>query len=154
MNLCIICPDYSSLSKRFSHLKLKSPRSKKSMNPDETIAAIAIDSSRLKRFGHDEWHQEKHKISAKRSWRKLHFAVDNKHIIHVSELTDRFVMDDHVINDLLEQINVDVAQLTADGAYDKNEVYNSLSSKFLSTDIIIPPSSDAIYSAWSHQQRN
>jgi hypothetical protein len=124
------------------------------MNADETIAAIAIDSSGLKRFGHDEWHQEKHKVSAKRSWRKLHIAVDNKHIIHASELTDRFVTDDHVINDLLEQINVDVAQFTADGAYDKNEVYNSLSSKFSSTDIIIPPSSDAIYSARSHQQRN
>lgn len=56
MNLNILCPDYSCLSKRLSLLNIKSPRYKKSSAPDDIISAIAIDSSRLKQFGHDEWH--------------------------------------------------------------------------------------------------
>ncbi len=63
-------PDYSCLSKRLKRLNLKSPRYKKTDKIDESIAVIAIDSTGLKRFGRDEWHQEKHKVSAKRSWRK------------------------------------------------------------------------------------
>jgi len=74
--LKIQCPDYSCLSKRLSILKIKSPRYKKLDHANKHVAAIAIDSTGLKRFGRDEWHQEKHKVSAKRSWRKLHVAVD------------------------------------------------------------------------------
>jgi hypothetical protein len=67
----INCPDFGNLSKRLERLGLKCPRYKKYERVDD-IAAIAIDSSGLKRFGRDEWHQEKHNVSAKRSWRKLH----------------------------------------------------------------------------------
>jgi hypothetical protein len=154
MKLPITCPDYSSLSKRLSKLKIKSPRYKNSENDNAAAAAIAIDSSGLRRFGHDEWHQEKHKIAAKRSWRKLHIAVDTKHIIHACELTDRFVSDENVVGDLSKQIDIDISQITADGAYDNSSVYEMLSSKFPNVDIIIPPSSDAIYNIQSHKQRN
>ena len=154
MKLPISCPDYSCLSKRLSRLNIKSPRYKKSAKHHTVIAAIAIDSSGLKRFGHDEWHQEKHKISAKRSWRKLHIAVDINHIIHSSVLTDRFVTDDNVVEGLAKQITVDVAQVTADGAYDNNKVYDLLSSIFTQADIIIPPSCDAVYNNENHAQRN
>ncbi len=71
------CPDYSCLSKRLATLALDSPRYKKSNTAIENIAAIAIDSTGLKRFGRDEWHQEKHRISANRSWRKLHVVELN-----------------------------------------------------------------------------
>jgi hypothetical protein len=154
LKLGISCPDYSCLSKRLSRLNIKSPRYKKSTRDNGSVAAIAIDSSGLKRFGHDEWHQEKHKVSAKRSWRKLHIAVDENHIIHSSVLTDRFVTDDNVVEDLAKQIKVDVAQVTADGAYDNNKVYNLLSSKFTHANIVIPPSSDAVYNNKNHAQRN
>jgi hypothetical protein len=154
MNLKIACPDYSCLSKRLSLLNIKSPRYKKNSAPDNNISAIAIDSSGLKQFGHDEWHQEKHKIAAKRSWRKLHIAVDNQHIIHASELTDRFVSDDQAVNDLLNQIDDNVNQITGDGAYDKNHVYHILTQKFPNAEIIIPPDSDSIYSVNNHAQRN
>jgi len=66
-DLPLSCPDYSRLSRRVAELDLSSPRYKKSDELDENIAAIAIDSTGLKRFGRDEWHQEKHKVSAKRS---------------------------------------------------------------------------------------
>ena len=152
--LLLTCPDFSCLSKRLAKLKLKSPRYKKTDQPDENIAAIAIDSTGLKRFGRDEWHQEKHKVSAKRSWRKLHIAVDNKHIIHGVELTDRFTSDDQVVEDLVNQVDNEVDQLTADGAYDKNPVYEKITDKFPNAAIIIPPDSDAVYNSKAHPQRN
>ncbi len=150
----IKCPDYSCLSKRLSGLDIKSPRYKKENSSINNISALAIDSTGLKRFGRDEWHQEKHKIAAKRSWRKLHVAVDDEHIIHAAELTDRFTSDDSAIDNLIEQVDETVEQITADGAYDKNPVYDKLSEKFSDAEIIIPPSSDAVYSKNNHRQRN
>ena len=65
--LSILCPDYSCLSKRLSALHIESPRYQQTDKPDETVAAIAIDSTGLKRFGRDEWRQEKYQILANRS---------------------------------------------------------------------------------------
>lgn len=154
-DVTLTCPDYSTLSKRLSLLKIKVPRYREKTNkPDVSVAGIAIDSSGLKRFGRDEWHQEKHKVSAKRSWRKLHIAVDTDHIIHACMLTDRFISDDSVVPDLLEQINVAAEQVTADGAFDKTPVYNAIAEKFADVEIVIPPSSEAVYNIISHPQRN
>lgn len=79
MKIDLCCPHYSCLSKRLQSLNIKSPMHK-NKNENE-VAAIAIDSTGLKRFGRDEWHQERHKVSAKRSWRKLHMVVDNEYFI-------------------------------------------------------------------------
>lgn len=53
------CPDYTLQSKRLSQLSFSTPRFKKNDKPDANVVAIAIDSTGLKRFGKDEWHQEK-----------------------------------------------------------------------------------------------
>jgi hypothetical protein len=47
-------------------------------------------------------------------------------------------------------MDIDVNQFTADGAYDKNPVYNTLTERFPAAEIIIPPDSDAIYNANNH----
>lgn len=153
-NLEIESPDYSCLSKRLSELNISSPRYKKSDVADEAIEGLALDSSGLKRFGRGEWHQEKYNLSAKRSWRKLHIAVDNKHIIHANDLTDRFSADCESVDILIKQVDLPVDQLTADGAYDKNFVYETLSNYFKEADIVIPPDSDAIIDKNNHAIRN
>jgi len=154
LDVPLTCPDYTTLSKRLAALNIKVPRYTKKDKPDETVAGIAVDATGLKRFSRDEWHQGKHKVTAKRSWRKLHISVDDKHIIHASMLTDRFTSDDSALPNLLEQINVASEQFTGDGAFDKKTVYNSVSEKFSNIDIVIPPSSDAVYSTDNHPQRN
>ena len=107
MNLTIQCPDYSTLSKRLNKLNIESPRyCKQAATMDENIAAIALDSTGLKRFGRDEWHQAKHKVSARRSWRKAHFGIDENHYIQAATLTDRFTHDDEVVDDLLCELLV------------------------------------------------
>jgi hypothetical protein len=154
MKIELSSPDYTCLSKRLAKLKIKSPLYRKTNKPDDTIAAIAIDSTGLKRFGRDEWHQEKHKVSAKRSWRKLHIAVDEAHLIQGADLTSRLMADEKVVDSLIDQINIEVDQVTADGAYDKNHVYDSLLNKFQNCAVIIPPDSDSVLSTNNHWQRN
>ncbi len=147
-------PDYSCLSKRLAVLKINSPRHKSLDASSENVVAIAIDSTGLKRFGRGEWSQEKYKLSEKRSWRKLHIAVDNQHIIHGGQLTDRFSHDCKSVEPLAKQVDCSVDHITADGAYDKSPVYEVLSSHFKNADIIIPPASDAVYSKDNYFQRN
>lgn len=150
----LTCPDYSCLSKRLSLLAIPSPHYKKTKKVKEDTVAIAIDSTGLKRFGRGEWHQERHKVSAKRSWRKLHIVVDTNHIIHGCELTDRLTSDDQTVEPLIKQVECQVNHVTADGAYDKNPVYNTLTDHFKEADIIIPTRSDAVYGKNNHPQRN
>lgn len=64
------CPDYTLLYKCINQLDFKMQKFKKDEKADDDIVSIAIDSTGLKRFGKDEWYQEKHNVSAKRSWRK------------------------------------------------------------------------------------
>jgi len=84
----------------------------------------------------------------------LHIAVDNKHIIHGCDLTDRFSSDCRSVEKPAEQVNCDVNHVTADGAYDKNPVYDILSKYFKKAEIVIPPDSDAVYDKNNHIQRN
>lgn len=150
----IKCPDFGTLSKRAKKLGLKCPCYKKYEKPDDDLAAIAFDSTDLKRFGRDEWCQEKHNVSAKRSWRKLHIAVDEKHYIVGNTLTDRFSCDAQEVNDLLEQIDTPVEHYTADGAYDENAVYEKLLEHSPAANVVIPPDRNAIFSDLNNRHRN
>jgi hypothetical protein len=154
LRLKIKCPDFGTLSKRLKRLGLKSPRYKKHEKSDDGIAIIAIDSSGLKRFGRDEWHQEKHKVSAKRSWRKIHIAVNGKHFIEGSTLTDRFVNDSQEVDPLLKQICKPTGRFLADGAYDDNGTYGKVHEHSPIADIVIPPDKNAVYNDNNHEQRN
>ena len=155
MGLNIKCPNYSVLSKRLLKLNIPCPRYTKKDTADDDVAAIAIDSTGLKRFGRDEWHQEKHKVSAKRSWRKLHVCVDDKHYIYGTVLTDRFASDKGTIDDLIEQVATTSANhVSLDGAYDSNDVYVSLKNKFPNAKVVIPPDKNAIMHDNNHHIRN
>lgn len=133
------CPDYSCLSKRLSKLGFKTPTFKKIDKTDEDLAAIAIDSTGLKEFGKGEWYQEKHKVNAKRSWKKAHFAVSDDHIIHGAILTKKDTMGFQVVEELCGQVDVEVGHISADKMYDTDDVYDTLTSEFPETDIAIPP---------------
>jgi hypothetical protein len=152
--LGIKCPDFGTLSRRLERLGLETPRYKKHEKPDDGLAAIAIDSSGLKRFGRDEWHQEKHNVSAKRSWRKLHIAVNGNHYVVSSSLTDRFVNDSQEVSGLLKQIDSPIDNFTADGAYDEKAVYEKVREHSPAADIVIPPDRNAVYSDNNNGQRN
>ena len=153
-NLPIASPDYSTLSKRLKELNIKSPKYKKTDCSDDTVHAIAIDSTGLKRFGRGEWHQEKYELSNKASWRKLHIGVNENHYFEACVLTDRFGADESQVPPLLDQIELDIDHLTADGAYDKSPVYDAILAHSPDADIVIPPREDAVLSDKANQLRN
>jgi hypothetical protein len=63
---------------------------------------VIVDSTGLK--GTDEWRQEKHDVAARRTWRKLHLAVDEHHQIVACERTTPEVGDPTAVPDLLTQM--------------------------------------------------
>ena len=155
MKIDLACPDYTVLSKRLAELDIKVPKYRiKRDKPDDTVHAIAIDSTGLKRFGRGEWHQEKYALSSKASWRKLHIAVNQDHYIEACELTDRFSHDDSQVNSLLDQIQEPIDHFSGDGAYDETPVYDAVTKHSPNADVVIPPRSNAVEKDKAHEQRN
>ena len=133
--LSIACPDYSSLSKRFKALNIKSPRHEKTDRPDDSVHAIAIDSTGLKHFGRGEWHQEKYELSNKASWRKLPIGVNENHYFEACVLTDCFGSDEAQVKPLLDQIEQNIDHLSEDGVYDKSPGYDVISAHSPDADV-------------------
>ena len=133
MDLDIAVPDYSCLSKRSIDLRLERLAS--------TVTAgshILVDSTGLKVYGKDEWNQEKYGIKPQRSWQKLHLAIDEKHQIIASDLTEKSVGDTSALGVLLDQVDA-FDTFMADGAYDGDPVYAQILQQQPSANIIIPP---------------
>jgi hypothetical protein len=71
LGVTVSAPDHSTLSRRATTL----PSVSLGRIPDGPLHVL-IDSTGLKVYGAGEWLQEKHGARARRSWRKLHLAVD------------------------------------------------------------------------------
>jgi hypothetical protein len=88
MKADITIPDFSSISKRSitlpRHILTKAK---------ELGSIVIVDSPGLKVYGKDEWHQEKHAVPARRTWRRLHLAIDEGHNVQAFELTTPEVGD-------------------------------------------------------------
>jgi len=99
MKADITIPDFSSISKRSITL----PRHilTKAMEPD---SIVIVDSTGLKVYGKDEWNQEKHAVPARRTWRRLHLAIDENHNVLACELTMPEVGDPTAVPDLLVKL--------------------------------------------------
>ena len=98
----------------------------------------------LKIFGDGEWQAHKHRANRRRSWRKLHLAIDGDGYIIASALTDRIVSDASVGISILEKIEGTIARFTADGAYDSRPMYDALAAAGASDiKIVIPPKKTA-----------
>ncbi len=80
---------------------------------------LLVNSTGLKLCGSGEWLLEKHGTKTRRSWRKLHVAVDaDTGQIAAAELTTSDVDDASQVGTLLDQVDGPVASFIADGAYD------------------------------------
>ena len=97
--------------------------------------------------------QAKHAVKARRTWRKLHIAINENHYITASNLTDNSTGDPSVIDKLLEQID-DADTVMADGAYDGEPTYQKLNEKNENITVIIPPPKNAIIGDQKNSQRN
>ena len=74
MDLDLICPDHTTLSRRSQTLKELQEQLKK-VQKKESIH-ILIDSTGLKIYGEGEWEEAKHGKGRRKGWMKLHLAID------------------------------------------------------------------------------
>jgi len=101
---------------------------------------LLIDSTGLKLCGAGEWLLEKHGTKTRRSWRKLHIAVDaDTGQIAAAALTTSDVNDASQVGILLDQVEGPVASFTADGAYDQDGVYREVTARHPEASVIVPP---------------
>jgi hypothetical protein len=114
MNIAIAVPDHSTLSRRMKTLEIDIP-----VQPTDKARHVVIDSTGVKVYGEGEWKTRQHGISKRRTWRKLHLALDEatgEILAVVARGND--TADCEVISMLLEQIEDEIEQVSADGAYD------------------------------------
>jgi len=108
---------------------------------------VVIDATGLKVYGAGEWLVEKHGERGRRSWRKLHLAVDpSTGEILASELTTTEEGDASQVGPLLDQIPGSIASVMADGAYDGEPVYRAVAERQPDPPVavIIPPRATAV----------
>lgn len=145
----IAIPDHTTLSRRSGGLSILLTR----LDPAEPLHLL-VDSTGLKIYGEGEWLDQKHGIRSRRRWRKLHLGIDAvTHEIVASELTPDDVGDVSEIPALLDQIDDEVASLTADGAYDGEPVYDAVTARHPQAAVIIPPRTTLVPNETTATQR-
>jgi Transposase DDE domain len=147
MKSTISIPDDSSISKR----SISIPRHVLSQ-AIEPGSLFIVDSTGLKVYGKDEWHQEKHDVAARRTWRKLHLAIDEHHQVLACELTTPEVGDPSAVADLLAQIVTPFKAFIGDGAYDGEPVSQAVLNHQPDAQVVIPPHKTAVLSATGDTQ--
>jgi hypothetical protein len=137
MQVDVAIPDYTSLAKRAAKLEIALAVSKHKGSID-----VVVDSTGLKLFGEGEWKTRKHGVSKRRTWRKLHLAVNSEtQEIEAEVLTENSGHDADQVDDLLEQIESPIDSFGGDGAYDQWKVYEGLAEQEI--EAIIPPRKNA-----------
>ena len=131
-------PDHSTLSRRAEALEVPRPRSGRGP------VHLLVDSTGLKLRGPGEWLVEKHGTKTRRGWRKLHLATDaDTGRIVASALTDKDADDGSQTGPLLDRTDGPVASFTADGAFDRDDVYAAVAARHPDAAVVVPPRSSA-----------
>ncbi|MGZ8943541.1 MAG: IS5 family transposase [Methylobacter sp.] len=140
LGVALQVPDYSTLCRRQQTLEVTLPRS-----AAQKPRHLVVDSTGLKVYGEGEWKVRQHGIGKRRTWRKLHIAVDaqSQEVVAV-ELTANFIGDAEVLPDLLEQLDPEetLASVAADGAYDTVNAHGAIRKK--QGQALIPPRAGAV----------
>lgn len=115
-------PDHTTLSRRLGKLSVPMP-----VLPKNGARHVAVDSTGVKVYGEGEWKTRQHGVSKRRTWRKLHLGVDEAtgEILAVV-VTTNDITDGAVLPDILDGIEDELEQVSADGAYDQRSCYDAL----------------------------
>jgi Transposase DDE domain len=136
MRVDLAVPDYSTLCRRAKTVRITLP--KKAAGP----LHLVLDSTGLKVYGEGEWKVRQHGYSKRRTWLKLHLAVDPQtHELQAAVVSEPGVTDEEAVPALLDQVERPVSGAGADGAYDRRTVYEALDRR--GARAVIPPRRDA-----------
>ena len=142
VDLTISAPDHTTVRRRAATLPAMQPASA----PHGPLHVL-IDSTGLQVYGAGQWLEAKHGAKSRRTWRKLHLAVDAvSGMIVAQTLTDQDTDDPSQVGLLLDQIDEPIVRVTADGAYDGAPTYQTIAAHGDGIDVVIPPRSTAVAS--------
>jgi hypothetical protein len=134
-------PDYTTISRRLGSVSVKMP-----VTASVTARHVVIDSTGAKVYGEGEWKTRQHGVSQRRTWRKLHLAVDEASgEILVAEVTTNDYHDGEILPSLLDGIDGEIGQVSRDGAYDTFDCHDAIAQR--NARATIPPRRDACYSS-------
>lgn len=133
-------PNYTTLSRRLKKLEIKLGK----LQSKGKKIHIVIDSTGLKVFGEGEWKVRQHGYSKRRTWMKLHLALDEAdgEILSMC-LSENSFKDNQVFDDLIDGLENEVSDMSADGAYDDSKIYDKCEE--LGINPLIPPKKNAKY---------
>ncbi|ABC35760.1 transposase DDE domain protein [Burkholderia thailandensis USAMRU Malaysia  len=134
-------PNYTTVCRRAQALQVKLPV----IHSDEPLHLV-VDSTGAKVCGEGEWKVRQHGYSKRRTWRKVHLALDaNTGQLRAALMTHQDVADGEVLPELLEQISADesIDTIGGDGAYDTQACYASITARGALPSI--PPREGAVH---------
>jgi hypothetical protein len=124
MSIPIDLPDYTTLCRRGKKLSLQIGLKHKGKP-----VHLALDSTGLKVYGEGEWKVRQHGVGKRRTWLKVHFAVDIETFdIHCVGVTTNDIADGEVVADLLKN-TPNLGKTYGDGAYDTHESRKAIKDK-------------------------
>ena len=135
-------PSYSTLARRAVALPVAL-----GALPRSTALHLGIDASGFKVYGEGEWTVRQQGWRTRRPWRKWHLAVDEATgEIVAAVASEAGVSDDEAVPDRVAQVEGEIRQVRAEGAYDKRQCYDALAARGATA--LIPPRRDA--KMWQH----
>jgi len=130
-------PTHTQMSRRARRLQVAIPRRERS-GP----VHVVVDSTGLKIYGEGEWKVRQHGAGKRRTWRKVHLAVDgNEKDVLAVEVTTLEWADCEVFGDLVEQVEGQIEQIDGDGAYDTRKAYEVAAAR--QAKLVVPPRENA-----------
>jgi hypothetical protein len=142
LEVALPVPSYSTLSRRAAEVAVAL-----GALPRSGPLHLVVDSSGFKVYGEGEWKVRLHGWRKRRTWRKLHLAVDEATGEIVAAMASAAgVSDDDALPDLLTQVPGKVSQVRGEGAYDKRRCYEAIEQHQAKAGI--PPRRDA--KMWQH----
>ena len=145
MSVELELPHFTTLSRRAHRLDINL-----SVSEAKEPRHVVIDSTGIKVYGDGEWKARKHGVSKRRTWLKLHLGIDEATgEILAGKVTPNSTGDSEVLGEMLDEIDGEIAQVSADGAYDRGYVYDYIDERGASA--AVPPRKDAVI--WVHGNR-
>jgi len=132
MGVNLEAPDHTTLSRRSQSLNVDLHRV-----ADNKSIHLIVDSTGLSIVGEGEWAAAKYGGRGKRAWKKLHIGVDRTGVIVAQVLTAGSADDAKTALDLIDEIEDDIASLTADAAYDTIAIYGAGAAR--GAEVVVPP---------------
>jgi hypothetical protein len=126
LGLPIIAPTYSILSRRQESFSIPTYK-----NKNGQPMHLVVDATGIKIYSEGEWKMRQHGKEKRRTWRKLHIAVNEAtQDIVIAVVTAANVNHSEMLVSLLTGNELSIKQVSGDGAYDTYNCYQSVIAYF------------------------